>query len=301
MSEKVTTTVEERDAIAEKAVALFNTCFTDFAVGTDTNGKIVEETNIIKGGGRELTSDDIKITQVTKRSKAGHLTQHESGEYWKLGVAIPLWRDTWSVNRKTAFLLHELSHLPVTTYTHDKTFWRVFADSINTANENESVIEKIMEGDVWMDVIRNYAAKGVSGADGVTDIAAQRTTFCDAIDYDDRFLGSFERTPFTFSEDAEADADKVVPLSSIAVRTDTRDWHLHQLLDRYAPTNYRSGELLRFTEPLHVTETPSNNNTYDAEIAGRSKRRATLLKRIQVTDLQEIDYDVPITVTTPTE
>lgn len=296
MSEKVTTTVEERNAIAEKAVALFNTCFTDYAIATDTTGKIVEKKHVIKGGGRELTNDDIKITQVTKPSKAGHMTRHESGEYWKLGIAFPLWRDAWSVNRKTAFLLHELAHLPVTTYTHNATFWMIYGESITTADEKHDLVSEIMGSDIWMDAVRNYAAKGVSGAKGVTDIAKQKAEFCDAIDYDDRFVGAFERTPVSFSSEANEESDAVVPLSDIALSKETRDWHLHQLLDRYAPTNYLSGELVRFDEPLYVREASDEGTEFTAEVKGRSERRVTLLYRIQETELEGNDYTVPVKI-----
>lgn len=288
-TEKITTTKEEREALVEKAVALFNLAFDEYGIEESLNLHCRKHEHY-DGDLRNLTCDDIKLTQVT--TKAGHLGIHESGEYWKLGLNLDAWQKYYTPERKTSILLHELAHMPVENTGHKPQFWETYARGIQTALNNHSELTDIMGMELRPDTLRDYAAQTISVASDVDDTTAQTETFCDMIDYQERLVKSFSDVFVVFSDSSRDRADAEIPLSDIHVPDSYRDWRLHQVLNRQSPVGFFIGDRVQFNTPIIVESLPEDEQPVAKH---RSGANAALLKRVEKLNAQELT-DIPVRV-----
>lgn len=288
-TEKVRTTKEERESIVQKAVDLFNLTFDVWGI-TTRKSVICIKTDEVDEDTRPLRTDDIKLTQVT--SKLGHVTDVPGDtpeeSYWKLGVNMKNWRNHMPVNDKTAFLLHELSHLPVANTAHDSAYWNMFATVLQNAIVKKEEVSEIMGGEIRGDTLRDRAAAGIRVADDVTNTQEQMKSFCDSIDYDPKYVGAFGDQRISFAEKATNEATDTVSASELTVDDEIRDWRLYSVMDKQSPVGYRTGDMVKFTTPLLVEDELTDDGRKVAKRGYAAEARIALLKRIDNYSSREI-------------
>ena len=287
-TEKVNTTKQERDNIIRQAVELFNLAYDEYGIEDGRNLSCYKH-EIKDAQLRDLTSDNLKLTQVT--TKGGHLGIHESGDYWRLGINMYSWRNYWSSEQRLVVLLHELAHLPVTNHKHEPRFWDTFASGIQTALNNYDALTDIVEIEVRPDTVRDYAAQDVRGASGVENTDEQLEAFCEAIDYQKRDVKAFTSVDVVFADEAYENAACVLSLSDFSVPETYRDWRLHQAMNKQSPVNYFSGERIKFTRPIVVESIPDTNE--QAIVKHRSGANIALIQRVAKLNTQDID-EIPV-------
>lgn len=293
-TEKVQTTKDEREDLVKKAVELFNLTFDEWGI-THRNSVVCVKEDETDEETRPLRPDDIKLTQV--KTKLGHLinvpgdTPEES--YWKLGVNMYFLQNTMSVEEKTGFLLHELSHAPAANIGHDSEYWDTLATVVNNALRHTEQVSEIMGGDIRSDTLRDYTADGIRVADDVNNKQEQLKTFCDAIDYNPKYVGAFGSQVVSFSQEAVDEAMTTVPVGEITVENEVRDWRLYAAMDKHAPVGSRTGDKIRFLTPLFVESEKNENGEYVANRGAATEAKFALLKRIDNYTSREVP-EIPI-------
>jgi len=279
---------KQKEQITSQAVGLFNTVFNDWVIVE--NSKNCVPKSDANGNGREMVPDDLKVTNVTKIGKGGHLSPPATRDYWKLGVNVESYNTEWqdSGSDWLGFLLHELSHAAV--MNHCPAFWEVYADAINTAAEQQEVVEEIINSSVRMDRVREFACRSIVGADGVTDTSKQVDAFAEAIDYDPEYVNKFD-TRIHISEEAINKSERVIPHTELSVSDHRRDWVLHHELDKLSPHGFRCGEVVAIKRPIVVNA--------KLEVAEAYETRADLIQRIAGANPKYIfgpSVDVPVVI-----
>ena len=263
--DRVETTKEERAGIAQLAVDVFNFAFEDHRIFGSGKPRCLpkdwaDEQDYDWEEGRDLTVDDVKVTQVwsRKQRKAAHMGQPTGKPYYRLGIRFKTWRRKSDTDH-LGLIVHEVGHLVNDYHPHGEAFWHRIADATERLCDRYEDAVETLGFEFSPHALKNDVLSSIKWADAdEMDKDRDVLLFSTArrLDYPPEAVGNLRKVSVGSSEYAQNRADTTVPIDEVALNDyDTfNDQFVWGKMVKHAPAGFTPDERFSVTNALPVVE-----------------------------------------------
>ena len=264
--DRVETTKEEREGIAQLAVDVFNIAFDDHRIFDTGQPRCLprdwaEEQDYDWNDGRDITVDDIKVTQVwsRKQRKAAHMGHPTDKPHYRLGIRFKTWRRK-SDTIRLSLIVHEVGHLVQDYHPHCEAFWHRIADATQRLCDRYEKASDTFGFDFSTHALKNDVLTSIKWADAdEMDKDRDEILFSTArrLNYPPEAVGNMRKVSVGASEFAQNKADTTVPIDEVTLNDyeNFNDQFVWGKMVKHAPAGFTPDERFSVTTALPVVET----------------------------------------------